>query len=74
MVKLIKRGNTYNIPIKEYICEDPDELAEIPASIGTKVYCLGNQTSYIANGEGEFIEVQSSSRSNQEDDEEGVYA
>ena len=68
MVKLVKRGNTYNIPIREYICEDPYELAEIPASMGTKVYCLGNQTSYVADSEGEFVEVQSSNGSNQEEE------
>lgn len=59
MVKLVKRGNSYNIPVKEYICEDPNELNEIPASMGTKVYCLSNQTTYIANGEGEWSTAES---------------
>lgn len=64
MVKLVKRGNSYNIPIKEYICEDPNELTEIPASMGTKVYCLSNQITYIADGEGEWLIAESSGSNN----------
>lgn len=63
MINLIKIGNTYNIPIKEYEVDSTSELANLPsAPVGSIVTDLSTGKRYKFNSSGEWaIEKGSSS-------------
>lgn len=57
MIKLISVGGIPNSPLDEYICDTDDDLFSLePAPFGTIVFCAEDGRTYIAGGNGEFVE------------------
>lgn len=56
MIAKSKEGDTYNIPIQEYIIDIQADLANMPkeAPFGSAAFCIENQTAYFKNSNGEW--------------------
>ena len=56
MIVKSKEGNTYNVPIQEYIIDTQADLANMPkeAPFGSVAFCIENQTAYFKNSNGEW--------------------
>ena len=58
---LLKNGNTYNIPVKQYYVESEAEIAEIPANAptGSTVLILNENglSVKMKNSEGKWIAI-----------------
>lgn len=59
MYILMKDGNTYNTPRKQFICDKEIDKDSIPLNdvmMGSKCYVIETDTSYILNSTGTWVE------------------
>lgn len=55
MVTLVTDGVIPNTDYKKYIIDTASELSQLEATFGNEAYCIGNATTYICNGSGEYV-------------------
>lgn len=51
-VQLTKIGNSPNVPIKEFVCDLPEDIANLPnAPMGSSCLCLKDGSVWVKGGD-----------------------
>jgi hypothetical protein len=61
MIKKVKNGGIFNIPIHEYYCDTKDEMTVIEMvnkpPMGSSCFCFEDKSVYLVDGTGKFVKI-----------------
>lgn len=52
--QLLKTGNTYEVPVQQFVVDTTAELADLPILFGNIALCLEDKTYYVCNSSGTY--------------------